>query len=523
MSLNLATMSLSPSLRAKAAAELELRRRRANRAAAIPADWRIRIPAMFAPYFRHPFSDPHVAVWEWADSLSDETPQPLVAIWSRGRGKSTTAEAIAADAGIRKARRYCMYVSGTQDQADKHVQTIARMLEQDSVAQFAPDVGRPKLSKNGNRSWNRQIVQTATDYTVESIGLNKAVRGQKIDWARPDLIIFDDVDEKHDTELTTRKKLDIISTSILPAGAQNVAVMFMQNLIHANSIASMLAKAPGSEGAAGFLMNRIVSGPFPAVEGLEYELQPDGDVFRWVITKGRSLWKGFDLRACENELNLVGPAAYELESQHEVDNDDPNALMTAEDFNRTRVNEHPDLVQVAVAVDPPGGATECGIVAGGKAIIGADWHGYTLEDNSQPAGVSPEKWAIEVLKTYHRNNADVIFVETNFGGDMAEATIRSAKWRSEEGKVIVDGARVKIVAVHASRGKAVRAQPVATLFQQGRGHHVGMFSELEKEWRQYVPGETKESPNRLDAETWLYTGLGLTKTDYGKPGSVKYA
>ena len=476
---------------------------------------------MFAPYFRHPFSDPHVAVWDWADSLSDEAPQPLVAIWSRGRGKSTTAEAIAADAGIRKARRYCMYVSGTQDQADKHVQTIARMLEQDSVAQFAPDVGKPKLSKNGNRSWNRQIVQTATDYTVESIGLNKAVRGQKIDWARPDLIIFDDVDEKHDTELTTRKKLDIISTSILPAGAQNVAVMFMQNLIHANSIASMLAKAPGSEGAAGFLMNRVISGPFPAVEGLEYELQPDGDVFRWVITKGRSLWKGFDLRACENELNLVGPAAYELESQHEVDNDDPNALMTAEDFNRTRVNEHPDLVQVAVAVDPPGGATECGIVAGGKARIGADWHGYTLEDNSQPAGVSPEKWALEVLKSYYRNRADVIFVETNFGGDMAISTIRMTKWidennLDEDGNpiVLVDGSRVDIQAVTASRGKAVRAQPVAVAYQQGRIHNVGVFSRYEREWCQFVPGETKESPNRLDAGVWLFTGLGLV--DDGK-------
>lgn len=524
MSLNLATMSLSPSLRAKAAAELELRRRRANRAAAIPADWRIRIPAMFAPYFRHPFSDPHVAVWEWANAIKiDSSPAPLIAIWPRSRGKSTTAEAVVADLGVRKARTYCMYVCETQDQADKHVQTVARMLEQDSVAQFAPDIGKPRVSKNGNRSWNRQVVQTATGYVIEAIGLNKATRGQKIDWARPDLIVPDDIDSQHDSELTIKKKMEILTDSIFPAGSTNCAVLFAQNLIHASSIASSLAKQPGEEGAADFLMNRIVSGPFKAVEGLEYELQPDGDLFRWVITKGRSLWAGFDISICENELNRVGPTAYEREFQHEVDNDDPNALMTAEDFNRTRVNEHPDLVQVAVAVDPPGGATECGIVAGGKAKIGADWHGYTLEDNSQPAGVSPEKWAIEVLKSYHRHKADVIFVETNFGGDMAEATIRSAKWRSEEGKVFVDGARVKIVAVHASRGKAVRAQPVATLFQQGRGHHVGMFSELEKEWRQYVPGETKESPNRLDAETWLYTGLGLTQTDYGKPGSIKYA
>jgi hypothetical protein len=504
------TKSYKTSSKVKAAAELERRRRMKMRAAMLPTDWRERIPALFAAYFWYPFSDPHAAVWDWANAIGAASdPRPLTAFWSRGRGKSTTAEAVAADLGIRKARTYCMYVCGTQDQADKHVQTVARMLEQNAVAQYAPDIGKPRLSQNGNRSWNRQIVQTATGFTIESIGLNKAVRGQKIDWARPDLIILDDVDEKHDTELTTRKKEEILSDSILPAGATNAAVIFMQNLIHSNSIASRLAKAPGSAGAADYLMERLISGPFPAVEGLKYELQPSGNVYRWAITGGRSLWAGFDLAICQAELNRVGPTAYERESQHDVNNDDPNALMSSEDFDRTRATEHPDLVQVAVAVDPPGGATECGIVAGGKALIDGDWHGYVLEDNSQPAGVPPNTWALEVLKTYYRTRADMIYIEKNFGGDMVANTIRQVKWLDDDGNVIVDGARVAIVEVSASRGKAVRAQPIATAFQQGRCHHVGMFSTLEREWRQFVPGVTKESPNRLDAEVWLFTGLGL--------------
>ena len=64
--------------------------------------------------------------------------------------------------------------------------------------------------------WNRRIVQAANGFTVEAVGLNKAVRGQKIDWARPDLIIFDDIDEKHDTPEATKKKAEIITGSHSP-------------------------------------------------------------------------------------------------------------------------------------------------------------------------------------------------------------------------------------------------------------------------------------------------------------------
>lgn len=476
---------------------------------AIPTDYRERVPALFGAYFWYPFSEPHDALWAWENEIGiDDTPRPFIALWPRGRGKSTTAESVVADLGIRGARTYCIYVSGTQAQADKHVQTIARMLESDAVAKYAPSIGTPKVSQNGNRSWNRKMLTTATGYTVEAVGLDKAVRGQKIDWARPDLIVFDDIDEKHDTEATTTKKEEIITDSIIPAGSVKCAVLFVQNLIHSNSIASRLAKQPNETGAAQYLLNRIISGPFKAVEGLQYAQQQAGDIFRWAITAGASLWNGYDLSICEDEINRVGPASYIRESQNDVDNDDPDALMSAEDFERTRVATHPDLARVAIAVDPPGGATECGIVCGGKAKIGNNWHGYTLEDATMPKGVKPEQWALEVLKCYYRHKADVIFVERNYGGDMVMAVIKQTKWEDDDGRILVDGARVHIEEVTATRGKMVRAEPVATVFQQGRGHHVGQFAALEKEWRQYVPGD-KDSPNRLDAETWLYTGLEL--------------
>jgi phage terminase large subunit-like protein len=90
---------------------------------------------------------------------------------------------------------------------------------------------------------------------------------------------------------------------------------------------------------------------------------------------------------------------------------------------------------------------------------------------------------------------------------MVSSTIRQTKWLDADGNVLVDGSKVHIQEVTATRGKAIRAEPVVTVFQQGRGHHVGHFPALEKEWRKWEPGEA--SPNRLDAEVWLYTGLEL--------------
>jgi hypothetical protein len=223
---------------------------------------------MFPAYIWHPFGQRHVEFWEWAQVIKrGDSPRPLCAFWPRGSGKSTHAEILAADLGARGKRLYCLYVSGTQDQADKHVATIGAMLESEAVAKYAPEVGKPRITKTGSRTWNRRIMRSANGFTVEAVGLNKAVRGQKIDWARPDLIILDDIDERHDTENTIKKKVEIITTSILPAGSEDCAVVFVQNLIHADSIASSLSKR-GEEGAD-FLYDRIISGPYPAIEGLK--------------------------------------------------------------------------------------------------------------------------------------------------------------------------------------------------------------------------------------------------------------
>lgn len=477
-----------------------------GKGALVPPTWQARLPAMFPNYIWHDFSQPHIDLWEWADAIEpDSGPRPFVAAWPRGRGKSTMAEMVAADLGARGVRSYVLYISETQDQADKHVATIQHMIESNTVTKYFPAVGRPQVGKNGNRSWRRSVMTADNGLTVEAVGLNKAVRGQKIDWARPDLLIFDDIDAKHDTENAVAKKIETITTSILPAAASQSAVLFVQNLIHSQSIATMLCKSPDEEGAAQFLTDRIVSGPYKAVDGLKYEMVVSDDgIFRWVVTAGRSLWSGFSIEVCENEINTVGPVSFELESQHEVDADDPNALLTTVIMDAARVSSHPDLHMLGVAVDPAGGTGQCGIIGGGVAMLGKEKHGFTIADYSTPEGTSSALWAEAALRCYNALGADCVVVEKNFGGDMVANTIRTAVLKDAAGNVILEGKHIKIIEVNASRGKEVRAQPVATLFELGKWHHVGRFPELQKQWTQWIPG-TKPSPDRLDAEVWLAT------------------
>ena len=157
----------------------------------------------------------------------------------------------------------------------------------------------------------------------------------------------------------------------------------------------------------------------------------------------------------------------------------------------------PALTRIVVAVDPPGSAREgsdaCGLVAAGKA---ADDTLYVLADDSA-AGLSPQGWASRAIALWRRLSADVLVAEANYGGDMVRAVIRAA-----------DPA-VPVTTVHATRGKYVRAEPVAQLYEQGRVRHVGAFAALEDEMCDFgLDGlSSGRSPDRLDALVWALTAL----------------
>ncbi|MGH9786130.1 MAG: hypothetical protein ACRD88_18320, partial [Terriglobia bacterium] len=108
---------------------------------------------------------------------------------------------------------------------------------------------------------------------------------------------------------------------------------------------------------------------------------------------------------------------------------------------------------------------------------------------------APDKWAKEVVAAYKANRADRVYGEKNFGGDMVEATIRT-----------VDPS-ISYRSVTASRGKAVRAEPISALYEQGKVHHVGRLDALEEEMISWQPEQSSWSPNRVDALVWVLTEL----------------
>jgi phage terminase large subunit-like protein len=182
-----------------------------------------------------------------------------------------------------------------------------------------------------------------------------------------------------------------------------------------------------------------------------------------------------------------------------------DALWKRIDVERCRVAVAPEMRRIVVAVDPPAssgeGSDACGIVAAG---VGSDGCGYVLHDATAER-LTPARWAKRAIDLFHRLEADRIVAEVNQGGEMVEAVIRNAD------------ESVPVTRVHASRGKWLRAEPVAALYEQGRVKHVGSFPALEDEMCDYSLGglSSGRSPDRLDALVWALSALMLTKE--GKP------
>ena len=193
--------------------------------------------------------------------------------------------------------------------------------------------------------------------------------------------------------------------------------------------------------------------------------------------------------------------AYRMEILAEDIEDDPAALWSRDLIDH--VTSYPDLTRVVIGVDPSGSSTgnECGIVGAGVATVNGEPHGYILADDSRTG--TPAQWATDVVVAYNRLKADRVLGENNYGGEMVENTIRT----------VPGGNGVAYKTVHATRGKAVRAEPVKALYEKKRIHHVGTFQGLEDEMCLWAPGQSTWSPNRIDALVWVITDLIIgTKT-----------
>lgn len=208
----------------------------------------------------------------------------------------------------------------------------------------------------------------------------------------------------------------------------------------------------------------------------------------------------------ENSANLADDFLTEMRRRYEgtrlgrqelfaeVLDDVEGALWTREMIEEARETSTPDLARIVVAIDPAVSSNEdsaeTGIVVAGISK-GAD-HGYVLADMSLRG--TPNEWAKAAIAAYHTHHADVIVAEANQGGDMVRHTLGT-----------IDP-KVPIRLVRASRGKRTRAEPIASLYEQQRIHHVGYFGQLEDQLCSWVP-DISQSPDRLDALVWALSEL----------------
>ena len=282
----------------------------------IEEDWESFVRLLFWDYFTDgrgyplPFAEFHKELWCWVWSIRGGEPnQPFIGIWPRDTGKSTSAELAVPVLGARNARKYVLYVCGTQDQADDHVGNIAGMLGSPTLEQMNRALTQRSLNKYGqSQGWRRNRLRTGSGLIVDALGLNVASRGIKIDADRPDLIILDDVDCETDTLRMVAKKAKVISRKILPTIATHGTVLAVQNLIHPDSIFARL-----EDGRADFLKKRTISGPFPAIRELKYQ-EIDGGA---KIVSGEPTWEGLSLEKCQHLIDTIGLSAFLVEHQQE--------------------------------------------------------------------------------------------------------------------------------------------------------------------------------------------------------------
>ncbi|WP_338688983.1 terminase family protein [Bradyrhizobium sp. 26S5] len=243
----------------------------------------------------------------------------------------------------------------------------------------------------------------------------------------------------------------------------------------------------------------VTTTPRPIKLLKELLARQDRDV---VVTRGSTF---------ENEANLAptflaavrqryeGTRLGRQELNAELLSDNPGALWQLDWLDRDRVSVAPELRRIVVAIDPAvtshEGSDETGIIVAG--VTRDDDHVYVLEDLS--GRYAPHEWAAKAIEAYRRHKADRILAEVNNGGAMVEATIRALD------------PRVSFKAVHASRGKVVRAEPIAALYEQRKVHHVGNFPVLEDQMCAFTSDFDRTrsgySPDRVDGLVWALTEL----------------
>lgn len=271
----------------------------------------------FPQSFTRPFTRYQKEFWAWGWGVeADAYYRPRVECEPRGVGKSTSGQAWVVSLLARFKRKTIGYVSREDDKATQHFNSIKRKLENPALLQVYPHL-RPRVQKyrNAFSSWSQDRLVTDAGQMVIPITLLGSKRGYKSeDDVRFDLIVLDDIDKLGESVDLRKKNLELLKSEVLAAGYAHTLVVVLQNLVHKESICSMI-----EDHRADILSERIFCGPYPLMKWYDAEkVDLEDGAKRWVITAGEPFDDALDIPYCESLLNQYGKDTFDRECQQLV-------------------------------------------------------------------------------------------------------------------------------------------------------------------------------------------------------------
>jgi hypothetical protein len=265
----------------------------------------------FSAQFSRPFTSYQKDFWNWELTVKpDEQARPRIECEPRGVGKSTSARAFVVKKLAQREKFYILYICATDNQGQKHFNAIRAMLEDEELLKAYPHL-RPQAQKhrpNVNKNWSSERIVTEAGQVVEFISLLSNARGFTTEQGkRPDLFVLDDIDDSKDSPHIVAKKLEILKYSVLPARADNTLILFVQNLIHRDSVCQQIR-----DQRADILSDRIFVGAFPLMkwyDAVKEDIEGERTgAKRWRIVDGEAFDPAVPVEVCEQLLRTIPPA-----------------------------------------------------------------------------------------------------------------------------------------------------------------------------------------------------------------------
>ena len=253
----------------------------------------------------------------WAGIRAGVSPPAFVACWPRDTGKSTvTKQCLALATGLR-LRPYMMWISKIGKQVNDKVRDVGTLLQAPRMKLAFPEAAARYVDPTTGQAvdWREGRIRTANDVVIDAGGMDEALRGALVRDDRPGIIVLDDIESNLDTKYMREKKLAQITDTIIPMGSDDAAILFVQNQIYSASLMSSLLS-----GEAEWIADRVVSGPWPQIRGMEVEWEEENGIRLPVIVAGEATWpEERGIEASEAQMRKMGPPAFDREHNHNME------------------------------------------------------------------------------------------------------------------------------------------------------------------------------------------------------------